>query len=275
MSRASAGTFAAFFPNAPSVLQQKRKRASHGSQITKSSEYSSCVDVVRSNSPQDGSKLQDESYDYRNGRAVNPSPLPDEEAEKSVPGDTLTGVGSDSSLASTVSSVFSHAQAHSGAAAPTSDSHTLTPMTNTESSPPRKTISPPNIRSSIERSCVNGSTNWKYPSHDSNRSVKALQSSSDRRPQARPGPGQVKGFKAVYDPELDPKLSGKDRKKHKVRYRNFGEEVRSTYFVLLGFIRYTFARTPLTRLKQFFLVGRSFASPRSPSSYRGLHARSP
>lgn len=226
MSRASAGTFAAFFPNAPSVLQQKRKRASHGSQITKTSGHSSCTNITRSNSPEDGSKSQDETYDYRTGHAANPSPLPDEEAQKSGSGDTLAGVGSDSSLASTVSSVFSNAQAHSGAAAPTSDSHTLTPMTNTESSPTRKTTSPPHIRSSIERSCGNSSADWKFTSLDSNKPFKALQISSERRSQARPGPGQVKGFKVVYDPELDPKLSGKDRKKHKVRYRNFGEEVR-------------------------------------------------
>ena len=226
MSRASAGTFAAFFPNAPSVLQQKRKRASHGSQIKKTNGHFSGTDIIRSNSPEEGSKLQDETYDYRTGHAANPSPLPDEEAQKSGSGDTLTGVGSDSSLASTVSSVFSNVQAHSGAAAPTSDSHTLTPITNTESSPPRKTTSPPHVRNSIERNCGNSSTDWKYALLDSNKSVKALQSSAERRPQARPGPGQVKGFKVVYDPELDPKLSGKDRKKHKVRYRNFGEEVR-------------------------------------------------
>ena len=227
MSRASAGTFAAFFPNAPSVLQQKRKRASHGRQNAKSSGQVSCADDINSKRLEDGSKLQDRIYGYRSGHATNPSPPSDEEAQKSVSGDTSAGVGSDSSLASTVSSVFSNVQPPHGAiAALTSDSHSLTPITNTESSPLRKTTSPSNNKYITERSYGNPSRDWRNQPSGPDNVVNVVQPTSEKRTQARPGPGQAKGFKVLYDPELDPKLSGKDRKRHKVRYRNFGEEVR-------------------------------------------------
>lgn len=59
MSRASAGTFAAFFPNAPSVLQQKRKRASHGKDVAKCRAESPSADGNDAKALEDGPKAHD------------------------------------------------------------------------------------------------------------------------------------------------------------------------------------------------------------------------
>lgn len=42
---------------------------------------------------------------------------------------------------------------------------------------------------------------------------------------ARPPQGHVKGFRCLFDPELDETIPTKERKKLKPRYKNFGEEV--------------------------------------------------
>ena len=42
---------------------------------------------------------------------------------------------------------------------------------------------------------------------------------------ARPGKGEVKGFKAVYDPDLDKSLKGKEKRSRQVQFSPFGEEV--------------------------------------------------
>ena len=43
---------------------------------------------------------------------------------------------------------------------------------------------------------------------------------------ARPGKGEVKGHKAVYDPDLDKTLKGKEKRSRQVQFSPFGEEVR-------------------------------------------------
>ena len=45
------------------------------------------------------------------------------------------------------------------------------------------------------------------------------------RLQARPGKGQVKGFVAAYDPQLDKTLSAAEKKTRRVEYKSFGEQV--------------------------------------------------
>lgn len=46
------------------------------------------------------------------------------------------------------------------------------------------------------------------------------------RPQMLPPPGTVKGYRAVWDPELDNKLSKEERKRATFRKKDFGAEVR-------------------------------------------------
>ena len=42
---------------------------------------------------------------------------------------------------------------------------------------------------------------------------------------ARPGKGEVKGFKAIYDPDLDKALKGREKRSRQVQFSPFGEEV--------------------------------------------------
>ena len=47
-------------------------------------------------------------------------------------------------------------------------------------------------------------------------------------------PGKVKGYRAVWDPELDSKLSKEERKRATLRKRDFGAEVRYIFHILLS-----------------------------------------
>jgi histone-lysine N-methyltransferase SETD1 len=47
---------------------------------------------------------------------------------------------------------------------------------------------------------------------------------SSRQP--RPGPGEIKGYKLVFDPETAPGLDARDRRKMKPKYNAFGDKVR-------------------------------------------------
>ena len=225
MSRAPADTFAAFFPNAPSVLQQKRKRTSPSTRNILPNETASYNRHVTPNSFDKAGKVESDIFIRKDDHSTSLSPPLHEDGPKANAGDTLHGAGSDSSLASTVSSVFSNGHSVSGAAGPTSDSHTLTPVTNTELSPPRKIYSPSSNKNASEQyATTNGASRTQLSCLSETSSLS--RNARDILAQACPSPGTATGFRALYDPELDPKLSGKERKKHKVRYRTFGEEVR-------------------------------------------------
>jgi histone-lysine N-methyltransferase SETD1 len=49
-----------------------------------------------------------------------------------------------------------------------------------------------------------------------------------------PPPGKVKGYRAVWDPELDNKLSREERKRATFKKREFGTEVRYKFHILLS-----------------------------------------
>ena len=237
MSRA--GSFEGFFPTAPSV-RQKRKRAAdrdtgylapndepNGSFSPPYAQSTS--PITTSGDPKrrritgtdvDGSTRDSDDRSYLNGEA----------------GDTANGIGSASSHNSTVSShhstvssVFSApghptVSSHNGIVP---GSHTLTPATTHDFSPPGRMPSP------TVKAALQPKTGADSLGHDRQSLVNPCQSavdSIDKPPQtrieARSGVGEIKGMKAVYDPELDPKLSSKDRRKFKVRYKDFGKDVR-------------------------------------------------
>jgi histone-lysine N-methyltransferase SETD1 len=54
-----------------------------------------------------------------------------------------------------------------------------------------------------------------------------------------PPPGKVKGYRAVWDPELDNKLSKEERKRATFRKKDFGAEVRTYSMILLSSIHIT------------------------------------
>ncbi len=247
MSRAPAGSFADFFPNAPSVLQQKRKRHAQDNQnrghdasgrsAQQTPPSSNGVHVQSSCDP-----VHEDGNGHERERASKHSSPGDGEILKVDAGDLLNGVGSASSLASTASSVFSSNNTSAMAAYPgaSSESHALTPITNTESSPPGKAPSPRPAK--MYPGAMRPDHSHRHDSREPQRhtvseAMTPVQTPPRARKNPRPGPGEVKGFKAIYDPELDPKLSGKEKKKHKTRYRIFGEEVsvaRQRRFVCFG-----------------------------------------
>jgi len=147
----------------------------------------------------------------------------------------MKGVGSANSLSSSApSSVFSHPQLDMSAAtqyAPgASGPPALTPITNTESSPPTKMLSPRAAKRTYDQmqNGVSSPRAQDVSSQNASETITPIQTPPDPPNDARPGPKETKGIKCTYDPELDEKLSSSDRKRYKARYKAFGAEVRST-----------------------------------------------
>jgi hypothetical protein len=44
---------------------------------------------------------------------------------------------------------------------------------------------------------------------------------------ARPGPGEIKGYKIVFDPEMATQGDDKNKRKYKPKYIGFGDKVRA------------------------------------------------
>ena len=144
------------------------------------------------------------------------------------------GIGSASSLTSTASSIFSNGsgQAHLlGHKNGGTGSHNLTPLTNHDSSPPAHSSSAFTRKAKADAN----HTLSPHASHSHDGADVAPTSSTamtpdatppQKRTEARPPPGEAKGIKVVYDPEFDPKVLAKDKRKVRARYRKFGEEVR-------------------------------------------------
>ncbi len=236
MSRASAGSFADFFPTAPSVLQQKQKKAALDRRRRKSPSppLPNCTAPNVSNSHpllvHDGRR---EGYETSaNEPDILMTDQDDRYSTNGDPGDLLNGVGSASSLTSTVDSVFSH-NSHSNPVIKTGSGagfSSMTPLTNHESSPPERSYSPrfEKLTTDIKHVSTSG-FNYHVEAiqlpRSTSVSITPIATPPQKSVRARPGPGELKGFKALYDPELDQKLAAKDKKKVKVRYKKIGEEV--------------------------------------------------
>ncbi|KAH0543493.1 hypothetical protein FGG08_002161 [Glutinoglossum americanum] len=240
MSRASAG-FADFFPTAPSVLQQKKKQAVKQQQRARAKpvEPLAPIPIHPETIAAASASIQDELVE--NSTLVNGSSIgggssgeqgtPAQDDNESVQGDTLNGVGSASSHTSTVSSVFSaanHPTTYSTAGG-TSNTHTLTPLTNTDSSPPGRAATPP-----PRLKAASPNSNPKYdPTYDCQAmdeptdlaaSMTPLYTPPAPRRTARAEGKVVKGYKITYDPDLDKTATSRERKKRMPLYQNFGEE---------------------------------------------------
>nr|POE99148.1 histone-lysine n-methyltransferase, h3 lysine-4 specific [Quercus suber] len=143
-------------------------------------------------------------------------------ANPSDTGDLLHGVGSTSSLASNASSVFSH-NSHSLANTRTAPlANGLTPLTNRSESSPRKPSSPSFAMVTADKAQTNGVLDPSYTSA-SNTAHESAMARRDR-PQMLARPGKAKGYKVVWDPELDFKLGKEERKRATLRKREFGAE---------------------------------------------------
>lgn len=158
---------------------------------------------------------------------------PDSDEMQTENGDILHGVGSASSLGSSAaSSVFTHNSHAFNTNRKASAGNGFTPLTNhTESSSP-KGHSPHYSKHSTAMASADGvaaasrtsaSDMTTQPTH-----------APPSRPQMLPPPGKVKGYRAVWDPELDGKLSKEERKRATPKKREFGTEVRHIFHILLS-----------------------------------------
>ena len=234
MSRSSKG-FADFFPTAPSVLQQKRSKASqdrraHRSSSPGNSKYSHSVHApaTLANGGLGGSVP---AAGLANGEVTKMSRSLTREDSECVNGDIVHEVGSASST-STASSIFSAGQKEANMVHSNGPhkSTSLTPLTNIDSSP-RANGMKSSPKRSLQDQHLLSTTVLKSPPSPQLSDANRLGSSPSlhlRRPLARPGKGEPKGFKAVYDPDLDKTSRAKEKKSRlPVHYQPFGEEVSS------------------------------------------------
>ncbi|KAI9866003.1 MAG: histone methyltransferase set1 [Trichoglossum hirsutum] len=242
MSRASAG-FADFFPTAPSVLQQKQKQAAKQRQRARAKPVEPLVPVpihpeTVAATPASIQYELVESSNLVNGSVTSggnggsgDQGTPAQDDNESVQGDILNGVGSASSHTSTVSSVFSAANqpttySNTGGA---SNIHTLTPLTNTDSSPSGRAATPPpqskrtDSNSTPKHDPSYGCQSMDEPAEPA-ASMTPLYTPPPPRQTARAEGKVVKGYKITYDPDVDKTATSKERKKRTPVYQNFGEE---------------------------------------------------
>lgn len=232
MSRASAG-FADFFPNAPSVLKEKRKKPSSDNHTSRApsrpdspSRSDKDVGHAAATEQRKNNDASAETVDQQ-----HPSEE-DDGAHRADSGDLLTGVGSASSLSSTASSIFSNSRQNMSYPGNISSIHALTPLTNTESSPPDKATSPRRSKTSNDHMSLTNTAIYSAPPPGALQhaapaeAITPATTPPQTRTQALPGPGEDKGITVVYDPALDPKLPSNERHKRKATYRPIPRDVR-------------------------------------------------
>ncbi|OAX83539.1 hypothetical protein ACJ72_02098 [Emergomyces africanus] len=252
MSRASAG-FADFFPTAPSVLQKKRSskaaqdrpkgKLKHDDGPPALNPASATADAAgtvstgglaaeESGAPGNGN-INNSSKSNANANAntntntnTNNNNIADESAavvsreDVNVTPTDANGVGSCSST-STGSSVFSSSSLPQPGATTSNGithTHALTPLTNTDSSPPCK-IGSPSGQKSIAATSESAPTTRLID--DIKTTITPLQTPPTPRNQARPTGNAPKGYKLTYDPDLERKSLTKE-KRRKPQYEVFG-----------------------------------------------------
>ena len=231
MSRSTKG-FADFFPTAPSVLQQKRSKAAQSRRRPKSPAPGDPKSAHGLSTPSASLHGQTAGAVITNGTChdhvlPDPAPAAQEESE-CAHGDLLNGVGSASST-STVSSVFSTSHRTLGMSQPGEHKSTsLTPLTNIDSSPPSNTLKSPHHQRVRDGVITNKKPN-RSPSHHETAEkpapIDTLRTTPSDRTQARPGRGEAKGVKIIYDAYRNKKLPPDERHSGQVQYETFGEKV--------------------------------------------------
>lgn len=227
MSRPSKGGFADFFPAAPSVLQQKRSRPSPYPSSASPSGGDRDRDRARQGTPdrtptgprRDRDARPSDSRRDGSSSGMTSSRTAGEAGEKNN-GDMLQVHGSASSI-STASSVFS-SRHHNADMSRRNNTTSSTPLTNGGYSPAPKSLPPRPERTS-------SSTPQNHISIRPRSRHESTPQPAEKRRLARPGPGEPRGFKAIYDPDLDPevKKNPSERKKRKIEYRPVAQKVSS------------------------------------------------
>ncbi|KAI9814120.1 MAG: histone methyltransferase set1 [Thelocarpon impressellum] len=231
MSRASAG-YADFFPAAPSVLQQKHRQQARDRQRARSKPEAAVAGPPEAAPRDDAAR----SAVAVNGVTLNSAPEPvlapgQQDDNDSLQGDLLNGVGSASSHTSTGSSVFSAANAPLGMSksGTAQHPHSLTPLSNHESSPNDQLTTPPGGRLARPRHEPDDRPGHALSPADASADVArpARTPRSPSPPVRLPmrAPGLVrKGEICTYDPELDKRISTKEKRKLAAVYKDIGLE---------------------------------------------------
>ena len=236
MSRSSKG-FADFFPTAPSVIQQKKR--SNRAALQKKKEGLSESDHTEAGPPveaapasQDHGRPSKSSPPHKSpeeGNLTDQNPALHYDSD-TAQADMLNGVGSASST-STISSVFSshHQNLDTSSHEKTQQLPTLTPLTNTDSSPPMLNKTPPHDKRNAPAMEVDLAARTPESQHIAPTPEALTPVSSPKLSQSKSHAGgtqeDVMGFKMVYDPELDKKLSSKERRSRKAITKPFQEKV--------------------------------------------------
>ncbi|RMD41889.1 hypothetical protein DV735_g3231, partial [Chaetothyriales sp. CBS 134920] len=220
MSRPRPDKFADFFPAAPSVVHKHKttaqldKKSSRASQLDEQPKDAQAIvagDQATPTKPHQSAFLADTSISAkRNYQAYS------QDQTDSPSGDLLNGVSSASS-SSAASSIFSAAATYPNMAAPNGHFTSLTPLTNSDS-PPRSKLMSPSLNPTLHPSTANGvALHSPAPG-----SITPLHTPPVQRRLARDPEPCIKGTKCVYDPELDKSLSSKDKRKAKAQFQEFG-----------------------------------------------------
>jgi histone-lysine N-methyltransferase SETD1 len=223
MSRAFGASFAQFFPSAPRAAKDKAKeREKFKSQSLDSPSIRPVADTRVA--PRD-SRFDDAAASRKENIPFTYTTASQAEDNESISGDILNGVGSASSHTSTVSSVFSAPaqQSNMSTFGGTRNVSSLTPLTNTDSSPSRNTS--PNQYKAGASAIASAFTNEKaFGQIDPFQAQPALadREPSEPRVYARDPSRGIKGIICTYDPLLDRKLGSNEKKKAKPIYKEFG-----------------------------------------------------
>ncbi|KAK6364379.1 uncharacterized protein PV06_06266 [Exophiala oligosperma] len=222
MSRPPGNKFAEFFPTAPSVIQRKSSKVPEPDKTQHTDRDDSTKDAQTDFAPVQASLISPGQTSHSVAKQdtlakLASNTLTQEEAGQ-FQGDLLNGVGSASS-SSTASSVFSAPL--TAAATMSGTNHiqftTLTPLTNSDSPPNGKSMSPMIENNSHLSANGHIATSSLHPG-----SMTPLHTPPAHRRTARDTTLHSKGTKCTYDPELDRNLSSKDKRKMKAQFEEFG-----------------------------------------------------
>lgn len=211
MSRASGTSFAQFFPSAPRAAKVKAKEREKKSQALEASR--SLVDVKAS--------IIKKHIDSSSALTITENIIPAAEVvvhqveDSESTHDDINDVGSASSHAS---SVFSGPGQQQNITTKDSSRQIMTPLTNTNSSPPNGPVSPNHQKPAPP--LLSSAT----PEVNLVQKIVVQEAPQIIRVHAREPGKKVKGNICLYDPLLDKKLSSSERKKVKPIYKEFGLE---------------------------------------------------
>lgn len=222
MSRPLGSKFANFFPTAPSVITQRKpsklldidkgvpRRTDDNAEDAHAKIESDHASLNLLGSGSSSATKQGDLAKQSNDR------LTQEDHDRSS-ADLLNGVGSASS-SSTASSVFSapltNAITMSGTNHPI-----LTPLTNSDSPPNGKSISPTTENGPAPMNGIAATSSLNAGS------MTPLHTPPAHRRPARDPSFWLKGTKCTYDPELDKNLNSKDKRKMKAQFEDFEVKV--------------------------------------------------